>query len=444
MVSIFIPPFCETVIKTLERNGFKAYIVGGCVRDSLLGKAPFDYDVTTDATPEQMKEAFKSFKVIETGLKHGTLTVLCGGNSVEVTTFRIDGEYEDNRHPKKVEFTDKLQEDLKRRDFTVNAMAYNQNSGLADLFSGQLDLNSRIIKCVGNPDERFFEDALRILRALRFASVLDFEIDTETEKSILKNKNLLKNISVERIFSEFKKLLCGKGVERILLKYREVISVFIPEISPCFDFDQRSKYHCFDIYTHIVKTVSKSKPEPIIRLACFFHDIGKPDAFKTGSDGSGHFFGHPLISADISRSVLKRLKSDKKTLDIVCELVKFHDYEIALTEKSVKKFISKTSEDFLKLIIEVKKADSFAHSPDYRKSDEYFEKLFEILEKIILDKQCFKIKDLAVNGNDIIKLGFKGKKVGEILEKLLEKVINGDLKNEKEELLNSVVKKELV
>lgn len=444
MDSIFIPPFCETVIKTLEKNGFKAYLVGGCVRDSLLGKNPFDYDVTTDATPEQMMEVFEAFKVVETGLKHGTLTVLCRGNSVEVTTFRIDGEYEDNRHPKKVEFTDKLYEDLKRRDFTVNAMAYNENGGLVDLFEGRLDLKSRIIKCVGNPDDRFSEDALRILRALRFASVLDFEIEPETEKSIFKNKNLLKNISVERIFSEFKKLLCGKGVERILLKYREVISVFIPEIAPCFDFDQKSKYHCFDIYTHIVKAVGFCKNIEVIRLACFFHDIGKPKAFFTDENGAGHFFGHPLISADIAKSVLKRLKSDKKTADTVCELVRFHDYEIALNEKSVKKFISKTSEEFLKLLIEVKKADSFAHSPDYRKPKEYFERLSEISKKIISEEQCFKLKDLAVNGNDIIKLGFKGREVGEILEKLLEKVINGDLKNEKEELLNSVVKKESV
>lgn len=441
MTKILIPSFCDTIIKKLEENGFKAYLVGGCVRDAVLGKEPCDYDVATDATPSEMKNVFSELRVIETGLKHGTLTVLSDNNPVEVTTFRIDGEYEDNRHPKKVEFTVKLSDDLSRRDFTVNSLAYNQKSGLVDLFGGRSDIELKIIKCVGKPDERFEEDALRILRALRFASVLDFEIDKDTEKSIFKNKLLLKNISAERIFSEFKKLLCGKAAEKILIKYREVISVFLPEIEPCFDFDQRSKYHCFDIYTHIVKTVSNSESDETVRLACFLHDIGKPKAFFTDENGIGHFYGHQNISANISDNVLKRLKADNKILKTVSSLVRYHDCEIEPSEKAVKRFISKTSADFLRELIKIKKADSFARNPDYRKPDEYFDELIKILEKIVTEEQCFKLKDLAVNGNDIAELGFEGKKIGEILNTLLEKVIDGELKNEKEELINSVIEK---
>ncbi len=443
MKDIFIPEFCEKIIECLNAQGFEAYLVGGCVRDSLMGKTPHDYDIATNATPSEMKKAFCDLKVVSTGEKHGTLTVIVDNNAVEVTTYRIDGDYCDNRRPQFVEFTRNIEEDLSRRDFTVNALAYNKKSGLIDLFCGENDIKNKIIKCVGEPDKRFLEDSLRILRALRFASCLGFEIEKNTAKSIIKNKDLLKNISAERIFLEFKQLLQGENAEKILIDFKEVFAVFIPEIRPCFDFDQKTKYHQYDVYTHIVKTVSACESDEILRLACFFHDIEKPSVFFTDENGVGHFYGHPKPSAETTRAVLKRLKADNKTIETVVDLVLYHDRQIATSEKSVKRFLSKTSPEFFKHLIKIKRADSLAHAKEYQNKEEYYNSLLQILEKIEKEEQCFKIKDLKINGNDLINLGFCGEKIGIVLKKLLAGVIDEKVKNEKQELL-SYIKKEIV
>ncbi len=446
MIDIFIPSYCKKVINLLQNCGFEAYIVGGCVRDSLMGKTPNDYDVTTNATPQEMLECFKGQRVVETGLKHGTVTVVIDNQNIEVTTYRIDGEYQDNRHPKSVNFTKNLKEDLKRRDFTVNALAFNEKSGLVDLFDGEKDIKKGIIKCVGEPDKRFSEDGLRILRALRFSSVLGFEIDGETAKSIHKNKNLLKNISVERIFVEFKKLLCGKNAENVLLKFKDVIAVFIPEITPCFDFDQHTKYHCYDIYTHIIKTVSSIAPEEKLRLSAFFHDIGKPQVYFTDENGVGHFYGHNKTSKKITCDVLDRLKCDNETKNFVLEMVYYHDVEVVTSEKAVKRFLNKTSPEFLRQLIEIKRADAAAHAPQYRNREKYLNALLSILEKIENEKQCFSLKDLDLNGSDLIKNGFvEGEQIGKVLNYALESVINGEVKNKKDELIKLVIeKKEII
>lgn len=435
MHKIFMPDYCKTLIKSLEEKGFEAYLVGGCVRDSVMGITPHDYDITTSATPDEMLECFSDFKVIETGVKHGTLTVVIDENQIEVTTFRIDGEYTDFRRPDSVSFSRDLEEDLSRRDFTINALAYNEKTGIVDMFGGLEDIKNEKIRCVGEPDKRFFEDALRILRALRFSSTLDFEIEKDTAKSILKNQELIKNIAVERVFVEFKKLLCGKRVEQVLLEFRDVFAQFIPEIKPCFDFEQKTKYHCYDVYTHIVKTVANIKADEKMRLTAFFHDIGKPQTFFTDENGVGHFYGHNKNSSHIAKQVLKRLKADNKTVEDVATNVYIHDREVYLTEKSVKRFLSKYSLQFFYDLLEIKKADALAHAKEYRDRTDYLQTLYDLSSKIINEKQCFNLKDLALNGYDLINLGYSGKCVGASLEFLLGEVIDGKVQNEKESLI---------
>ncbi len=437
MNKIIIPKSANKILKALKSSGFEGFLVGGCVRDSLMGVVPNDYDITTNATPEQMIDVFKDFKVFKTGTEHGTVTVVVDGENIEVTTYRIDGEYVDNRHPTDVCFTSNIEDDLSRRDFTVNAMAYNEERGLIDLFGGIDDLKKGVIRCVGDPDKRFFEDGLRILRAVRFASKLGFEIDEKTAKSIHKNKHLLKNISVERIFVEFKKTLLGKGVESVLLQFKDVIAQFIPEIKPCFQFDQNTKYHCYDVYTHIVKTVSAIPAEENLRLAAFFHDIGKPKVYFTDENGVGHFYTHNKVSEKMTKEILTRLKCDNATKDYVSTLVYIHDREVATTEKSVKRFLSKYSKELFFDLLKIKRADASSHAKEYRDREEYISSLLQIFEKIERENQCFSLKDLKLNGNDLIELGIKpSKEIGVILNKLLLSVIDEKVENEKQKLID--------
>lgn len=437
MKKIIIPSYCKKILDTLKLSNFEGFLVGGCVRDSLMGVMPDDYDITTNATPQEMMRVFKDFKVVKTGLSHGTVTVLVDDKAVEVTTYRIDGEYKDNRHPDEVLFTKNIAEDLSRRDFTVNAMAYNEETGLIDLFGGIDDLENKIIRCVGDSDKRFLEDGLRILRAIRFSSKLGFNIEEKTAKSIIKNKHLLENISKERIFVEFKKLLCGKNVENVLLQFKDVIAQFIPEIKPCFYFDQNTKYHCYDVYTHIVKTVSAIESDEILRLAAFFHDIGKPKVYFTDEKGVGHFYGHNKISQKLTQEILTRLKSDNETKLRVSTLVYIHDREVALTEKSVKRFLSKYSKQYLLDLLKIKTADAAAHAEEYRDRSQYVASVLKILEKIERENQCFSLKSLKVNGNDLIELGYEpSKQIGVLLNKLLLSVIDGKVENEKQKLLD--------
>lgn len=431
--NITVPENVQKAIDVLNSNGFKAYIVGGCVRDSILGKTPDDYDLTTNATPEEMEQCFKDYRVIETGIKHGTLTVIINHTLMEITTHRIDGEYTDNRRPNSVSFSRRLTDDLSRRDFTVNAMAYNNEVGLVDEFGGMNDLKAGVIKAVGDPDKRFEEDALRIIRALRFASVLGFKTETETAKAVMRNKELLRNIAPERIFTEFSKLICGNCAD-ILMMYRDVFAVFIPEITPLFDLCQNNKYHIYDAWEHTVKSVEYIENELDLRLTMFFHDIG-----KGRFDGkNGHFYGHAEYSRKIAFDTLKRLRCDNNTINTVCTLVKYHDTPIEANKKIIKRRLNALGTENLKKLLKVKRADILAQSPEYRARLNELDEVEKICNEIISQEQCFRLKDLAVNGKDIMSLGISGKAVGETLDKLLNLVIDERLENNKDELLNYV------
>jgi len=436
MFNINIPDNIKFVMNRLCECGYESYIVGGCVRDALMGIAPNDFDITTNALPQEIIACFSECKIVETGIKHGTVAIILDQEKIEITTYRIDGDYVDNRHPEQVYFTKDIQVDLSRRDFTVNSMAYNEREGVLDLFGGQEDIINKVISCVGDADIRFGEDGLRILRALRFASVLGFSVEEKTAKSIHRNKNLLKNISIERIYAEFVKILCGENVEKILTEYSDVICVFIPEIGETIGFDQKTPYHCYDVYTHIIKVVAASENDKYSRLAALFHDIAKPRAFSVDETGRGHFYNHPTISAEMASLILQRLKAERITILNVCELIRYHDEEIIPIEKSVKKLLCRMSyEQAIRLML-LKLADMSAQAPEHqgRKSKAY--EVIEIMKKLNESGSCIKLKDLAVSGDDLIESGFlKGPVVGEILNILLDLVVDEIIPNEKNSLL---------
>ena len=431
-----MPVFVKQAIDKLNKNGFEAFAVGGCVRDSLMGRTPYDWDITTSASPLETKQVFNGCRVVETGIKHGTVTVIVDGNPLEITTYRIDGDYSDNRHPDKVSFTKNLKEDLARRDFTVNAIAFHHENGFYDCFEGIGDIKNKIIRCVGDPDRRFSEDALRIMRALRFASVLGFEIEENTEKSIRKNKRLLKNIAAERINAELSKLICGENAYKILMDFDDVLSEIIPEIRDTVGFDQQTKYHIFNVWEHIAKSVEGIKPVLHLRLAMLFHDIGKPRCFTVDENGQGHFKGHANISLDIAEKSLNTLKYDNETKEKVLTLIKYHDAVVEDDERLIKRWLNRlTPEGFFDLM-EVKKADTKAQNPEFDRRnqvEEISKKAKEILER----NDCFSLSSLAVNGDDLIALGVpEGKKIGKTLERLLKAVTDGKCENDRQKLIN--------
>lgn len=440
-MKINIPFDVEKILKELQDKGFEAYIVGGCVRDFLMGKIPHDFDVTTNAMPYEIKQVFKNYKVIETGIVHGTVTVIYNKHSYEITTYRIDGKYEDNRHPSQVIFVSEIEKDLSRRDFTLNAMAYNYKNGLVDFFNGLNDIEKKQIRCVGNPDNRFKEDALRILRALRFSSVLGFGIENNTSKSILNNKELLKNISCERIRDELCKLIMGDNVFEVMTKYRDVFSVFIPEFEPCFDFDQQTKHHCYTVYDHIIKSIQVAPKDLEIRLCMLFHDIGKPESFHSGVE-NGHFEGHQYPSAKKAENIMKRLKFDNDTIKNVTLLIKEHDNRYPAERKVVRRYIAKYGYDFFNKQIAVRLADTMAQSMYVR---DYKLKLINdtlaLGKKINKENSCLTLKQLAVDGNDIMQVcNCEGKVVGDILNQLLSMVIDEKLPNDRDILLKEAKK----
>ena len=439
MFKIDISMKADIIVMYLWVAGYDAYVVGGCVRDSLLGKEPHDWDICTDASPEQVRSVMNKWKLktIDTGIKHGTITVVNDGDTFEVTTFRVDGEYSDNRRPDTVEFVDDITEDLSRRDFTINAMAYNDKDGLVDPFNGQEDLKSKLICCVGHPDDRFREDALRILRALRFASTYGFKIEEKTAAAIHRNKDLLKNISAERIRDELCKMLCGKGVLDILLEYKDVIAVIIPELEPCIGFDQNNPYHIYDVYDHIAHAVANYKGSNIsIKMALLLHDIGKPECYTEDHNG-GHFHGHGVPSAYMAQGVVQRLRFDNKTIDEVIKLVLYHDAIIHPNTRSVKKWMNKIGPDVLDKLFRVRVADIDAQSELDRASRvSDCDKAYGIAQYIEFENQCFQLKDLAVNGHDILALGVDpGPRVGEVLSWLLAQVMDEKIANEYDALI---------
>lgn len=441
MRNIQIPHGANSIIQDLRKAGFDAYVVGGCVRDSLLDLEPKDWDICTSATPLEMKAFFaeRNIKTIDTGLQHGTITVNLGDSEqYEVTTFRIDGIYSDSRHPDSVEFVKNIELDLARRDFTVNAMAYD-GERIIDPFHGQDDLNRRIISCVGNPDDRFGEDALRILRAMRFASTYGFAIEEKTSQAIHRNKEKLLNIAAERIQTELCKMLCGRGVLQILLEYSDVISVIIPEMNPCIGFDQNNKYHEYTVYDHICHAVENcGLNDIVIKLSLFLHDIGKPCCYTTDENG-GHFYGHGVYSRDLAEKVLDRLRFDNKTKHDVLELVLFHDAVIEPTPKTVRRWLNKIGELQFSRLVEIRMADILAHKESTQQSRiERCVSLAAIAYEIVEQNQCFSLKDLEISGKDVMELLniAEGKRVGFVLNKVLDAVIDGSLKNERVHILN--------
>ena len=431
-----MPKNVDIAINLLQSAGFEAYAVGGCVRDSLLGKTPNDWDITTSAKPEDMKSVFADFHCIDTGIKHGTVTVVIDGEPLEITTFRLDGEYEDNRHPKSVTFTSNLGADLGRRDFTVNAMAYSEMTGTVDLFGGQNDLKNKIIRCVGDPDRRFNEDALRILRALRFASALDFEIEEKTAQSLLKNRALLGNISEERIAKELLKLVCGKGAKRILTDFAPVLFEILPELQPMYKNSHDNPHHCYDIYEHTLIAVESINPEPTLRFAMLLHDCGKPAVKKFDENGVAHFYGHQRISAEISAQILARLKVSNKFRDEILFLVSNHDrWELYENTEKMPRYLSKFGLDGVLNLLKVMRADVLAQSPEYRYRLDQIADAEETAKNLAAQKPCLSLSELQINGRTLMDIGIpQGRKLGAVLAQLLDEVIDGVTKNTQEAL----------
>ena len=438
-MKIQLPEKVNRIITTLQKHGFEAYAVGGCVRDSFLGRVPGDWDITTSAAPEETKSLFA--RTFDTGIEHGTITVLLNGEGFEVTTYRIDGKYEDNRHPSKVQFTRSLSEDLLRRDFTINAMAYNEQDGLVDLFHGMEDLKKGVIRCVGNAEARFSEDALRILRAIRFSAQLGFEIEKETRQAIRKLAPNLSYISAERIQTELVKLLVSDHPEKIQDAYElGITKVILPEFDAMMETTQETLHHCYNVGEHTIHALMNIPADKVLRLTMLFHDTGKPARKTVDPDGTAHFKGHAYVSEELTKSIMHRLKFDNDTLHKVTRLVLNHDYRMPAVPKNVRRAMNKIGEDIFPYYMEVRRADVLAQS-EYRRAeklknlDEVEQTYAEIIEK----GQCVSLKELAVTGRDLIRAGMKpGKEIGEKLNELLNLVIENPEMNTKETLLNYI------
>ena len=440
-VKIVIPEQVNSILESLQKSGYEAYVVGGCVRDALLGREPNDWDITTSALPMEVKSVFP--RTVDTGLQHGTVTVLCGGTGYEVTTFRVDGVYEDGRHPKEVTFTPSLREDLKRRDFTINAMAYNNESGLVDLFGGQKDLENGIVRAVGDPVQRFTEDALRIMRAIRFSAQLGYEIEPGTLKAAEILAPNLQKISSERIREELEKTLVSDRPELLRTAWAAGITKeFIPEFDRCMETDQINPHHCYTVGEHILKGVSLVRKDRILRITMFLHDIAKPICHTVDEEGIDHFRGHAEVGCNLAKTILQRLKYDNATIRKVTTLVKYHDTQIRLTEPSVRKAVVMTGADLFPLLLEVKQADFLAQSTFQREEkQEKFDTLRAIYERVLERGDCLSLRELAVNGSDLIETGVKpGREVGNILARMFEEVLNVPEHNNKEYLLGRFVK----
>ena len=438
-INVEVPAPVNYIIQELEKCGHEAYMVGGCVRDSVLGRKPHDYDICTSATPDEILKAFPDEEIIPTGLQHGTVTILINKEPFEVTTYRIDGDYSDNRRPDNVTFTKNLVEDLRRRDFTINAMAYNPKTGLIDPFNGMEDIKYKKIRCVGSAEDRFNEDALRILRAIRFEAQLGFAGLPETMFEIERQYDRLKNISIERINSEFCKIVASEQFCVELVLYPNVFSLFIPELKDLIGFQQNNPYHAYDVFNHTVHAIEKCESDDlVVRLAVFFHDFGKPHSYQDGEDGIRHFKGHGKVSAEIADSIMKRLRFDNETRNNVVELVYYHDATFEVGNKYVKRWLNKIGEKQFRRLLEIRKADIKEQKPDYEESRiEKVNNIENILEEILSEKSCFSLKDLAVNGNDVkevMKLK-EGKDIGYWLNEILKRVIDGELENNKDDLV---------
>lgn len=438
MIEIQLPSAVRHIIEAIEQAGFEAYAVGGCVRDSILGRIPDDWDITTSAKPEDIKRIFRH--TVDTGIQHGTVTVLINKEGYEVTTYRIDGEYEDSRHPKEVIFTPLLAEDLKRRDFTINAMAYNEKKGLIDLFGGRDDIKASMIRCVGNPMERFGEDALRIMRAVRFSAQLGYQIEANTTAAIKELAHTLKNISVERIQVELVKLLTSKNPGYVLRLYElGLTKVFLPEFDMMMDTPQNNPHHLYSVGMHTIKALELSKCDKIVRLATLLHDIGKPAMRTTDEEGIDHFSGHPNLGTEVARKILKRLRFDNDTIDRVSLLVLYHDYgnAVSATPAFTRRLIHRVKIENFPSLLEIKRVDVLAQSElDREKKLEKLALLDKAYQEVLEKGLCVSLKDLALSGSDLIQAGMKpGQELGKVLKLLLDEVLEEPTLNKKELLI---------
>lgn len=438
-----LPQLVKEVLERIEESGYEAYVVGGCVRDALLGSQPSDWDICTSALPERLLDLFADVPCIPTGLKHGTVTVVWKGESMEITTYRTEKGYSDGRHPDRVHFVTSIHDDLSRRDFTVNAMAYHPARGLIDPFGGKADLDRGLLRCVGVAETRFREDALRILRGMRFAACYGFSVEAKTAAAILNEADGLHQVAAERIRAELERLLIGKGVGGVLRQFREVLFRVIPELKAADGFEQHSPYHHLDVFAHTVEAVSQAAPELPVRLALLLHDAGKPECFTWDELGHGHFYGHAAVSEQMARDILHRLRYDRMTIERVLLLIRYHDTLLYPEEPRIKRWLNRFGEDFFRQLLLVKEGDCLGQIPSLKGERlPELEQIKEVLDRVVAQQQCFSLKDLAINGRDVLALGIaEGKQVGAALEWALNAVMDGSLPNEQETLLAALRKK---
>ena len=432
-----LPYNARLIIDRLQQNGYSCYAVGGCVRDSILGREPADWDFTTSARPEEIEKVFSDCRTLNFGKQFGTIGIILDNEQYEVTTYRMDGAYSDSRHPDEISFTSSLHDDLSRRDFTVNAMAYNDTDGLIDYFDGQKDLQYKVIRCVGIATNRFAEDALRILRALRFASTLGFSIEATTSAAILSGRKMLSAIASERITEELLKLLGGEKVDFILRRYRSVFAVFIPELVGTFDFDQNSKHHNRDVYRHTVAAVRNIEPDPLLRMTMLFHDIGKPLTRTTDKHGVSHYQNHPMLGAAMTEEILRRLCLPRRFIEEVTTLIRYHDARVKPDAVQIKQLLGTLGVDTVRRLYKVQRADILAQSM-YQREEKLanLAAVEEETERILSSGECFNLRMLNINGSDLLHIGItSGEQIGKTLEALLNMVINGELNNDKPSLI---------
>ncbi len=438
IVSASIPEQAVKIMSRLETHGYEAYLVGGCVRDMLLGREPSDYDITTSALPDETQAAFADCVTLEIGKAHGTIGVIMNHDIYEVTTYRVDGEYTDSRHPDQVRFTRSIEEDLKRRDFTINAIAMDLRGNVIGVENSIPDLENRILRAVGDPSQRFREDALRIMRGTRFASQLGFNIEEKTAAAIHKDRELLRAIAAERIQTELNKLLLGPAAEPILREYRDVLAVFMPEIETTFDFEQQNPYHCYDVYEHCIHAVSKAPKTVVLRLAALLHDIGKPACFQL-KEGWGHFYGHEQASAEMAHQILKRLKYDRKTISQVTELIDCHGYIFNQTEKYARRRLNQLGEEQLLNLIALERADVLSQAEFVREErTKKLDAFRELVEEVIAKESVLSRGGLELSGRDLLQMGIpEGPEIGRIMQIIFDRVIDGELPNERDVLIDA-------
>ena len=431
---MYLPEYIQNCIDLLENAGFAAYAVGGCVRDACLGLTPHDYDLGTSALPAQTEEVFRDYRLVLAGEKHGTVTVITEDGPVEITTFRTEGGYRDNRHPDWVKFVPDIQGDLARRDFTVNAMAYSPTRGFADPFGGREDLRNHVLRAVGDPEARFREDSLRILRGVRFAARFGLTPEEHTMQAMLSQAGLMENLARERVFEELCKLLLVAKAEDIT-RFAPILAAVIPELAPMIGFDQRSPHHAYDLITHTAHVVEGVPPTLPLRWAALLHDTGKVKTFTLDATGRGHFYGHAKDSAAIADDILRRLKAPTALREEVVPLIGRHMTRLQPDRKLLRRQVSKYGFPMVEAQLALQQADMGSKGTVEDDGSAVFAEVRQLLADLKAEDACLSLKDLAVNGNDLMALGFQGRAIGACLNRLLELVVEERLPNKKEALL---------